>query len=127
LQFSAHNHPIVSFFSGKADLTVSNTNPPQNLAQFFVQRDEGGTWQDAPQDKGASGGIKKMEQMNIDDVKECPASGYESHWFRADDGGVYCVLTRDGLHYAKVRITSLQKDRIALDWIFQPATSRYFQ
>ena len=124
LEFS--NQSVVSFFSGKADLMVSNTSPPQDMAQFFVQADEGGTYQNAPQDKGANGGILKMPQVKLDDVKECPAGGYASHWFSVAEGGIYCVMSRDGHHYAKVQITSLQKDRIAFDWLYQPESSRSF-
>jgi hypothetical protein len=121
------NESIVSFFSGEADLLVSNTSPPQNEALFFTQADEGGTYQNAPQDKGANGGIQKMLQSKLSDVTECPISGYLHHWFSVEANGVYCVLARDGHHYAKVQVTSLQPDRIAFDWLYQPAASRSLQ
>jgi hypothetical protein len=119
LTFSTES--VVSFFSGEADLMVSNTSPPQNEALFFVQADEGGVYQNAPQDKGANGGIQKMPQSKLNDVTECPASGYLHHWFSVEANGVYCVLARDGHHYAKVQV------RIAFDWLYQPGVSRSFQ
>lgn len=110
----------VSFFSGKADLMVSNTSPPQDVAQFFIQADEGRIYQDAPQDKGASGGILKMPEVKLDDVKECPPTCYTNHWFSVEERAIYCVMTRDGNHYAKVQVMSLQQDRITFDWVYQP-------
>lgn len=124
LNFSTQS--VVSFFSGKADLMVSNTSPPQASALFFVQADEGGTFQNAPQDKGANGGIQKMPHSRLSDVTECPVGGYLQHWFSVEENGVYCVLCRDGHHYAKVQVSSLQTDRIAFDWLYQPAESRMF-
>jgi hypothetical protein len=125
LNFSTQS--VVSFFSGQADLMVSNTSPPQASALFFVQADEGGTYQNAPQDKGANGGIQKMPHSRLSDVTECPVGGYLQHWFSVEENGVYCVLCRDGHHYAKVQVTSLQADRIAFDWLYQPAESRMFR
>jgi len=125
LRFSTQS--VVSFFSGEADLLVSNTNPPQSEALFFTQADEGGIYQNAPQDRGANGGIQKMPQSKLNDVTECPVGGYLHHWFSVEANGVYCMLARDGHHYAKVQVTSLQADRIALDWLYQPEKSRSFQ
>jgi hypothetical protein len=125
LKFSTQS--VVSFFSGQPDLMVSNTSPPQNVALFFVQADEGETFQNAAQDKGANGGIQKMSQTKLSDVTECPVSGYLHHWFSVDGDGVYCVLARDGHHVARVQVTSLQADRIAFDWLYQPGNSRTFQ
>jgi hypothetical protein len=125
LKFSTGS--VVSFFSGQADLTVSNTSPPQVMALFFVQADEGGVFENATQDKGANGGIKKMPHSKLNDVTECPTGGYLQHWFSVNLNGVYCVITRDGHHYAKVQITSLEGDRIAFDWLYQPAESSAFR
>jgi pimeloyl-ACP methyl ester carboxylesterase len=117
---------VVSWDSGRADILVSNTQPPQSNALFFTQEDSGGVYIDAPQDKGANAGLIKMAARTLEEVKEAPLDGYLSHWFTPELEGVYCVRARDGHHFAKIKVTDLRADRIAFDWVYQPGDSRRF-
>ena len=110
----------------RSDILVSNTQPPSPLAVLFTQN-ETKPYGDSAWDRGANAGIVKMPQTALEDVLEAPSTGYLSHWFRADVGGVYCVRARDGQHYAKIQITNVESDRIAFDWVFQPSSSPRFR
>ena len=124
LNFAAGD--IVSWDSGRADLLVSNTQPPQPAASFFTQEDSGGVFIDAQQDKGANAGMVKMAAQTLDEVNEAPIDGYLTHWFAPELNGIYCVRTRDGHHFAKIKVTDLRTDRIAFDWIYQSDNSQTF-
>jgi pimeloyl-ACP methyl ester carboxylesterase len=124
--FDFRSREVVAWDSGRADILVSNQSTPQPLAFLFTQENAGGIYQNAPADQGSNGGIIKMMQHNMADVNECPASGYLSHWFLPEQNGIYCVRARDGVHFAKVQVTDHQQDRIAVDYVFQPAASRSF-
>jgi hypothetical protein len=84
-----------------------------------------------------SGGIIDMGAVSFDSVTEAPASGYStSIQFGADVeadwsllvGRTFCVLTRDGTHYAKMQITETDQSgqRITFDWVYLPDGSRAF-
>jgi hypothetical protein len=124
--FSFGSAEVVSWDSGRADLLVSNMQVPQPRALFFTQEDSGGIYIDATQDKGANAGIIKMAAQTLSEVKEAPTDGYLTHWYAPELNGIYCVRARDGHHFAKIRVTDLQADRIAFDWVYQPGNSRKF-
>jgi hypothetical protein len=117
---------IVAWDSGKSDLLVSNMQVREPLAYFFTQGDsaENGAYENSPWDKGSDGGIVKMQGDNLENITEAPASGYLPHWFRAEPNAVYCVRTRDGKHFAKIKVTALEGDRIAFDWLYQTEPTR---
>ncbi len=55
-----------------------------------------------------------------------PTGGYQHHWFQPKKGGIYCVRSRDGKHYAVIRVDTVDNDRIGFDFIFQPSGSAKF-
>ena len=119
------SHSIVPWDSGKADLLVSRGSALAITARFFVQHDEP-PYTGAAQDHAAQGGIIEMPSTSLDGVSECPVEGYRAHWADATEGSVYCVRTRDGAHYAKIKVTKVLSDRIAFAWVYQPSGSRRF-
>jgi pimeloyl-ACP methyl ester carboxylesterase len=125
--FDFSKERVVPWDSGSADILVSNTSPTkQPLAMFFTQDDSGGVYQNAPADVGANGGIVKMPAASLTQIAEAPEEGYLSHWFQAEPNAVYCVRARDGHHYAAIKVTDIQADRIAFDWVYQPQSSSTF-
>ncbi|TBW06788.1 hypothetical protein E0E50_18595 [Azotobacter chroococcum subsp. isscasi] len=124
--FSFGSQTIVSWWSGQADVLVANTTPPESSAKLFVQY-QVPPYEMSPQDQGARGGAVQMSQARLDDVVECPAEGYGGHWLDTRQNAIYCLRTRDGQHYAKIKVSEVFADRIAFDWIFQPNGSRKFK
>jgi hypothetical protein len=45
-----------------------------------------------------------------------PLQGYKE---RIEVGDVFCVRRRDGRSYAKIKINTVEKHRIAFDWVYQ--------
>lgn len=125
--FDFSEERVVAWDSGSADILVSNTSPTrQPLAMFFTQDDSGGIFQNAPADVGANAGIVRMPASSLAQVTEAPKEGYLSHWFQAEPNAMYCVRTRDGHHFAVIKITDIQADRIGFDWAYQPESSSNF-
>jgi pimeloyl-ACP methyl ester carboxylesterase len=96
-----------------------------SLAMFFASNDSppyvgGGN-------KGANAGIVEMPGKELDEVTEAPLLGYIPHWVPVKVGGVYCVRTRDAVHFAKLKITQLTNKSVDFDWEYQPEASRNFQ
>lgn len=118
---------VVPYDSLAADLLVSNMADPnrQSNALFFTRANVY-PYEDAKQDIGANGGMIKISASELSEVHEAPDSGYLSHWFKVRAGGVYCVRARDGLHFAKLKVTDLQDDRIGFDWVYQANQTRLF-
>jgi len=44
----------------------------------------------------------------------------------ANLGGVYCVRTRDGGHYAIIKVTAVSGSSLSFTWEYQPNGSRRF-
>lgn len=114
--------------SQEADIGVANPSGDKGLAQLFLANDA------PPYTDPASGthsvensGIREMTTSNLDEVLNCPASDYKIHYFNPVQGNVYCVRTRDGRHWAKVKITIVAPDRVSFDYVYQPSGSRTFQ
>lgn len=108
-----------------ADIGVANPNAPN--AEFFLMNDSGVyTDQNATSHKVENAGIIRMRAVSLDDVKAAPADGYRVHYFVPEADSVYCVRTRDGHHFAKVKISYVAKDRISFDYVYQPSGSRNF-
>jgi Trypsin-like peptidase domain len=116
-----------SWDANDADLGAA-TPTGQTLSSFFV-------FFDAPpytSTKGSQGtpahsGIIETGASNLDDVTECPSSEYRIHYFQPQRGKVYCLRTRDGRHFAKIKITEITADRISFDYMYQPSGSRKFK
>lgn len=104
--------------------TDQTKTPTTNAAMLFATNDTppyGGG-----RDTGARAGIVEVQAHDLDEVKEAPPSGYTFHWFPVKVGGVYCIRTRDGLHYAKIQIRDLTSKTIDFDWVYQPTETRNF-
>jgi S1-C subfamily serine protease len=109
-----------------ADIGVA-TPSGQEAATFFIYYDAPPyTNTKIPGGMSARAGIGETEALNLNEVLECPSSGYSIHYFQPEVGRVYCVRTRDGHHYAKIRIYEITDDRITFDYVYQPSGSRKF-
>lgn len=124
--FKFASQTIVPWNSGQADILVSNSRTPGLNAKLFVQY-QVPPFDKTPQDQGARGGIVQLTHSLLNDVSECPTEGYSAHWTEARVNGVYCLRTRDGTHYAKLKVSDVLADRIAFDWVFQPSGSPKFR
>jgi hypothetical protein len=125
--FSFSAAEVVPWNSDIGDILVSNQADPnrQPLASFFLPRDS--PPYNAPQDELAKAGIISVKAESLDDVRECPNKGYRYAWFAAQKRAIYCVLTRDGAHYAKIKVTEITDETIVFDWIYQPDGSPKFR
>lgn len=77
-------------------------------------------------DTGAKSGIVTTDATELADVTSAPETGYAHHWYPVKEGGVYVVQTRDGNHFAKIKITDLTNKSIGFDWVYQPLQERDF-
>lgn len=118
--FSFGTNTVVAWNSSLADLLVAKPDP--SSMRFFLPYDT------LPYSDGddARAGIIEMPQTALDQVAECPEFGYQYHWAGASSGGVYCVRTRDGAHYAIIKVTSIDNSSLSFGWIYQPNGSRSF-
>lgn len=57
----------------------------------------------------------------------CPTEGYAQGSFGAKPNDLVCIRTRDGKHYAAIRVIDAFDDRIAFEWMYQPDGSREFK
>jgi hypothetical protein len=125
--FNFSTQKIESWGSQTADLGVANPGGDNNLAVIFLANDAPPYTDPTSSKHGIeNSGIREMPTANLDDVKECPASDYKIHYFQPQLGGVYCVRTRDGRHWAKIKVAVLAPDRIAFDYVYQPSGARTF-
>ena len=119
---------LVAWNSGEADILVENTSAGTGSAHFFLQYDTGEqVLSGSPYDSLAKSGIVKLSASFLEDVIECPASGYQTFRVPPDIGGVYCVRSRDGAHFAKIKVIDIRADRIAFDWQYQTRPTRRFR
>ncbi|WP_343499196.1 hypothetical protein [Achromobacter denitrificans] len=115
---------IVAWNAGLADILAAK-QPKSAITGFFLPYDAG-DFKNPDWDKNASAGIQEMMVANLGAVNECPTGGYQHHWFQPKKGGIYCVRSRDGKHYAVIRVDTVDNDRIGFDFIFQPSGSAKF-
>jgi hypothetical protein len=105
--------------------TNQTVTPTNNPAMLFASNDSppytgGGN-------VGGRAGIIAMEGASrLEEIREAPTEGYQPHWFAVKVGGVYCIRARDGMHYAKILVTSLTNKAIEFDWVYQVDGSRQF-
>lgn len=110
-----------------ADIGVASP-PSTSLAEFFLPNAQPpySSRQPTLQDI-ENAGIVDMGTSGLDEILEAPDSGYEIHYFPPEAGHVYCLRTRDGQHFAKIKITYVGSDRVAFDYVYQPSGSRSFK
>jgi hypothetical protein len=121
-KFSSNS--VVAWDSNAADL-LAGTHEGSSTTSFFLPYDAA-PFNNPDLDKDARSGIVRMPQTELEQVSECPESGYRYHWVEANSGGVYCVRTRNGQHYAKIKLTSIGNSSLSFAWVYQPDGSRVF-
>lgn len=121
-QFSSNS--VVAWDSNAADLLAAKAQSSSPMS-FFLPYDAP-PYDNPDIDEDARSGIIGMPQPELEQVSECPESGYEYHWVEASSSGVYCVRTRDGQHYAKIKLTSIGNVSLSFTWVYQPDGSRKF-
>lgn len=110
-----------------ADMGVANPSPDTQLAQFFLHNDYPPyTDPNKVEHPTENSGIIDMHTQSLDLVHEAPSSDYKALWFVPQEAEVYCVRTRDGTHFAKIKISGIEKDRISFEYVYQPNGSRSF-
>ena len=125
--FSFGKRTIVGWDSSDYDIGVANPGKTTDPAVFFVVNDAPPyTDPKALTHAIINAGIQEMPVGGLDEVRECPVSNYSVHYFVPGVGKVYCFRTRDGQHWAKLKIVLITPDRISFDYVYQPSGSRYF-
>jgi hypothetical protein len=97
----------------------------ESTTGFFLPYDAEG-YKHPNWDRNAAAGIQEVTGANLDAVRECPTGGYLHHWFQPRKGALYCLRTRDGKHFAVIRVDTVDEDRIGFDFVFQPRGSAKF-
>lgn len=108
------------------ELAEQKAKGEKNPMQFFVQYEQAPY--NGPNDKGTRGGIYKVTAPEKDGIT-CSkrAEDYSLHFFPGiidgrqkyqalQQGGVYCVRTRDGDKYALIKVVSLCDDGVVIDY-----------
>lgn len=85
-------------------------------------------------DDSPGAGIIRAYNNSFDDVYSCPIPGrftafnkYEYHFQGACANCSYCIRTRDGEHFAFIRVLRTNQDEIEFDWIYQSNGSPVFK
>ncbi|MGT0247607.1 hypothetical protein [Burkholderia pyrrocinia] len=115
---------VVDWYANKADLLVA-TPPGESQAQFFVQHDMP-PYTNSAADERAYGGIRPIASTTLKQVKKCPTDGYQHAYQPAVLGQTYCLRTRDGRHYVALRVNGVSRDRVDLEYVYQPNGSPEF-
>lgn len=122
--FRFSTNSVVAWDSNAADILAAKP-PSFSSMSFFLQYDAP-PFNNPDLDKDARSGIIAMQQTEMNQVSECPASGYTYHWAAANLGSVYCVRTRSGEYYAVIKLTSTDNNSLSFTWEYQPDGSRRF-
>jgi hypothetical protein len=115
---------VSNWGSTDADLGVSNPSHGEQASFFLMNNHCPYCDPTKPTQDSADAGIIDMHTRNFDTVEEAPATNYVATYFNPEEAHVYCVRTRDGKHFAKIKVTDIGKDRIAFDWVYQPDGTR---
>jgi Trypsin-like peptidase domain len=110
--FSLSRNLVVSWDSPDADILVATAGA--GAAEFFLPYDV--PPYSSPHDATARSGIREMGTGDFATIASCSSLEYQFHWMVAKQGGVYCVRTRSGNRFAKLKVTGVYKDRISFDW-----------
>lgn len=121
-QFSTGS--IVAWNAASADI-LAVTPKGQPTTKLFIPYDAE-DYKNPNWDKDAAAGIQRVSGTQLSKVRECPVDGYKHHWFAPEKGGLYCVRTRSGKHFAVIRVDTVDDDRIGFEFIFQPSGSSRF-
>lgn len=114
--FSFRSNKVVAWNSPKGDIGVSSPgSPSKSPPQFFLFHSA--PPYNGPQDEGAKSGIRDMGANSLSDVQTCPTTDYKYHWQEVRPGRVYCVRLRSGDRYVKLKVQSVEADRIYFDWV----------
>jgi hypothetical protein len=123
--FNFDSEQIERWGSADVDIGVANPDPTKTAAEFFLMNDYPPyTDPNAKQHGVENAGILDMHALSLDRVNEAPTSNYIAHYVPPIAGHVYCVRTRDGHHYAKIKTSGVEKDRISFDYVYQPDGTR---
>ncbi len=68
--------------------------------------------------------IKDMGTVSLESITQAPESGY-NYDARNILNHAYCIKTMEG-HYAKIKIKSVNVERMGFDWVYQSNGSRNF-
>jgi hypothetical protein len=118
---------IEGWGAADADIGVANPRPDAAPAEFFLLNDYPPYTDPNAKEHGVeNAGIIDMHVQDLDQVTIAPASGYSAHYFKPIVKHIYCVRTRDGHHFAKIKVTGIEKDRISFDYVYQPDGTRNF-
>ena len=115
---------IVAWNDPKTDILVAaydKDHPNDHPARFMIPYDK-----EPYADPGARAGIQQMNVEKLDDLSECPVEGYRYHWADPQKGDIFCLRTRDGSHYAKIKVEEVLPGQISFDWVYQPSGARIF-
>jgi sensor histidine kinase YesM len=109
--FDYHQFPSLSAFSFATESVVNDTSA---LADFYFNNDNGAYYLDVFSDTD----IKDMGMTNsIYDITTAPSAGW-TKYATASVGHTYVIWTVDN-NYAKIRISSVNSQRIVFDWAYQ--------
>lgn len=120
----------VAWNSREADLLASRAHDSGwETARLFVQQ-ESGRFAGEQQDRGSHSGLLHLVDILYENVTKCPSEGYRGHYYPPDPeengfpseiltGDIFCVRTRDGRTYAKIKIDIVEKDRLGFYWTYQ--------
>jgi hypothetical protein len=109
---------IVAWDSKVADVLAVKA-PEWQATGFFLPYDAE-SYKNPDLDRNATAGIQKIDGSRLEDIRDCPSSGYQHHWFQAQLNAIYCIRTRGGKSYAAIRVDTIDDDRIGFDFLFQP-------
>jgi hypothetical protein len=122
------NSGQITRWGNPADVGVANPNGGVNRAEFFLANDYPPyTDPNAKQHDVLNAGIRDMNTQRLEDVQDAPASDYQRHYYPPIMGHVYCVRTRDGRHFAKLKVTGVEMDRVSFDYVYQKRQSASFR
>jgi hypothetical protein len=113
----------VDWYSHQADLLAARP-PDSDLAQFFIQHDM--PPYTSPSTERAFGGIRRINETDLQKVNKCPVEGYVYAYQSATPTQIYCLVTRDGKHYAALRVNEVTADRIDFSYIYQSSGAPTF-
>jgi hypothetical protein len=123
--FSFDSEQIERWGSKNVDLGVANADPANAQAEFFLMNDYPPYSDPNAKEHGVqNAGISDMHNQNLDRISEAPISDYIAHYVPPIVGHVYCIRTWDGHHYAKIKISGVEKDRVSFDYVYQTDGSR---